>query len=161
MHGLALPRRHLPYPLIERYELDARTVVPDAKDGMASPNAEVQFLARHRQPLLPYWEGGEMRLGEWGNLRHTSAKLPRSHQCRRESFEEGRWAWMNPKPIRIPCSLLLDNHVWTAVDQDLEGVVLVDEKKCPHIYPLTVPSSHYYRIMTGSEREAVMERSQI
>ena len=60
--GIAVPIYDLPEAIIARYGLGERIVQrdPDA-------SREVQFLLRHRQPVLPIQLDNQLRIVEWGN----------------------------------------------------------------------------------------------
>jgi hypothetical protein len=50
-----------------------------------------------------------------------------------------------------------EKGIWFAVQGSIRGLLIQDERGCPHVfYMLTEPASHYYKIMTRSERMPVL-----
>jgi hypothetical protein len=112
----------------------------------------VRFLFRDPQPALPVWVDCRLLILPWGNRAKTS-RLPRTGWCRQEDLEAGLWRHLQPEIVDIPATLGLENGVWFLIPEGrLRGVLVRDERKQPHVYMITQAASHYYEIMTRSNR---------
>jgi hypothetical protein len=60
---------------------------------------------------------------------------------------------LQPDPGRY---LGYESGIWYAVCQGIRGVLVADERGLAVCYMLCEPSSHYYRITTGSTRMPVL-----
>ena len=149
--GVSLFRRELPEELIERHRLRSRIVARTAQ-----ADSEIQFLHRDPRPMLPAWHGDRLEIYPWGNRDRRRSPLPRTGLCARESLEAGHWQALRPEVVEIPANLGLDKGIWFHVTQGMQGLLVHDEHQQPHVYLLTEPASHYYRIMTRHDRMPVM-----
>ena len=141
MDGIALPYSDLPVELIQRHHLDRHV---HARGG----EREFRFLRRTRQPLLPVWHAGQLRIVPWGC---PAGPLPRNGLTWLHSVENGAWANQEVERVEIPAALGLENGVWYRVHRGVKGI-LAEVNHVVAAYVLVEPASYYYRIMTRSER---------
>lgn len=146
--GVALSWREIPDELIGKHGLQRRLV----KRGEEA-DREVQFLQRDRQPVLPVWAGGQLWVWTWGP--GAQSRLPTNCCCNNESLEAGRWSWLEPQPVEIPASYVWHKGVWYQAVGGIRGILVYDALGIPHVYVLTQPASHYYKVMTRSDRMPV------
>jgi hypothetical protein len=112
----------------------------------------VRFFFRDPQPVLPAWVDCRLLVLPWGNRTRTS-RLPCTAWCRQEDLESGLWRHLQPEPVDIPAALGLEKNVWYLIPEGgLRGILVRDERMQPHIYLITQIASHYYEIMTRSNR---------
>lgn len=116
---------------------------------------EVRVNFRDANAFLPVVSNGNNLLIEWGS-KDQNSHLPRTGFCKNESLTAGKWQWLNPCPVTILAGFGLINGVWFQVRQGIRGVNLKDEKGNFHVYILTMPSTHYFKTMTGSLRMPVL-----
>lgn len=148
--GIALARGEFPEVLIERYGLESRIA---QRTREAEP--EVRFLWIERTPALPVWHEGQLQIVMWGNRSRSNA-VPLSAWCPREDFDAGLWAGLRPVEVRIPATYGLAGGIWFQIREGLRGVLIADRERTPRVYMLTEPASHYFEIMTRSDRAPVM-----
>jgi hypothetical protein len=149
MHGVSILLSRVSEATIERYALCGRIV---SRGGECK---ELHFHYREPKPMLPVIIGGKLVICEWGNWSSRS-KLPRAAWIGNESIEAGKWRWLEPESVEIQADFGLDKGVWYQITQGVRGVIVRDEQEKPHAYILTVPASHYYRIMTRCSRMPVL-----
>ena len=142
--GIALAVADVPLVLIEQERLEPRRVERGGE-------AELQFLFRDAERVLPVWHEGRLQLLRWGNRRGESRALPLTGWARLETFEGGGWGKWRPVEVFIPATLGLDGRVWHYIRQGVRGLLVRDEAGLPRVYPLVEPSSHYYRTMTRAD----------
>src|SRR3954471_18553323 len=148
--GIALAWSELPTELIARHGLERRA---HERGG----EREVRFLYRDRRPRLPIWRDGRLQVVRWGNGRGQSRFLPRTGWTWLESIREGRWRGSGAIPVDIPASFGLERRgVWFLIETGIRGLLVPDERGWAVCYMICEPSTHYYRIMTGSERMPVL-----
>ena len=113
-----------------------------AAAGLDTFGDEIKIAFAAKDPLLPVHYRGKNRLFKWGNKRLE--KLPRTGYCKTESLKAGKWQW-------------LTNGVWFHIRQGISGVTIKSpQQQTLHCYMLTKPSTHYFKIMTGSDRMPVL-----
>ena len=117
---------------------------------------EFQFQADDPKPKLPILRDGQFQVVRWGNSRGQSLFLPRTNWTWLESVKRGEWQNCDPVPVKIPAILGCERGVWFAVKQGIRGILVPDERGIAVCYMLCEPSSHYFRIMTRSDRMPVM-----
>lgn len=117
--------------------------------------AEVRFLFRDRERLLPAWRGGELILARWGSRRDEDRRLPATGWTWRASVAEGKWAAMRPEEVIIPCQYAWEGGVWYQVRQGPLGVLVRDAGGSDAVYIQVRPATHYYKVMTRGERMPV------
>ena len=71
-------------------------------------------------------------------------------------IEDGIWQHFRPDPVDIPATAGLENGIWFRVQQGMRGVLVAEDGHPPTVFMLCEPASHYYRIMTRSERMPVL-----
>ena len=141
MDGIAIPYSELPVTLAEQPSLQA---LVHERGG----EREFQFLRRVRQPLLPVWQAGQLRIVPWGC---RSNKLPRSGLTWLRTVEQGAWAEHAVERVQIPASLGLQNGVWYRIRSGIQGL-LVEAHGLLAAYVIVEPASYYYRIMTRCDQ---------
>ena len=141
--GVALAMQDIPIALIEGHGLKRR-IIEQAGE------AEIHFLLRDREPVLPAWHEGRLQLFRWGARRNHSRELPPTAWMRRETFAERLRVVPGAKEVTIPAIRALDNYTWYDVREGVRGAVLLEEQNQPVIYPLVEQSSPYYARMTHS-----------
>lgn len=58
--------------------------------------------------------------------------------------------------VHIKANRAHANGVWFHIREGMEGILLKPPHKEPELYLLTVPSTHYYKTMTGAPRMPVL-----
>jgi hypothetical protein len=116
---------------------------------------EILFLYRDRAPRLPVWRDGQLQVVRWGNGRGKSRFLPRTGWTWLETVEQGGWQGTGAIPVDIPATMGFERGRWYAIREGIRGLLVPDEKQRAVVYMLCEPSSHYYRVMTGSPRMPV------
>jgi hypothetical protein len=148
--GIAVAGSELPTELIGRHGLERRLYVRGERQ-------EYRFLFRDRRPCLPIWRDGQLQVVRWGNGRGQSRSLPRTGWTWLESIREGRWRGSGAIPVDIPASYGLERRgVWYLIEIGIRGLLVPDERGIAVCYMICEPSTHYYRVMTGSERMPVL-----
>jgi hypothetical protein len=148
--GIAVYWRDFPVALVERHELRERVIV---RCEGAEP--EVQFLHRAIPRLIPAWHEGQLSVYLWGR-RDRRNGLPTTGWARVEDVEAGRWTSWQPEPVLIPACFGYDKGVWFQIKESIRGILIRDELGQAHVYMLTAEASHYYQVMTGSDRMPVL-----
>lgn len=143
--GIALAWSELPTELIGLHELRRR--VHD-RGG----EREVQFHYRDREPRIPVWRDGRLLIVRWGNGRGQSRFLPRTGWTWLETIDSGGWSNSPAVAVDIPASLACDRGVWYRVRQGFRGLLVPDERGRAVAYVICRPPTHYYRVMTRSDR---------
>ena len=108
------------------------------------------------QVLSPVVHVGQLVIYEWGNRSGKSPKLPKTGWCKQESLAAGKWRWLHPEAVDIPCSFGLEKGIWFQINEGIRGMLVRDEQEKPHVYMLTEPASHYYEVMTRHDRMPVL-----
>jgi hypothetical protein len=143
--GVAVALSGLPVELVGAHGLGRR--VHD-RGG----EKEVPFLFRDREPLLPVWQEGRLQIVRWGCRRGDSRVLPATGWTWLATVEKGGWAQWSAEPVEVPATLGLEGGVWFRVRQGVRGLLVADERGVPTAYLICEPASHYYGVMTRSER---------
>jgi hypothetical protein len=153
--GIAVAGSELPTELIGRYGLERRL-------HRRGEQQEYRFLYRDRRACLPIWRDGQLQIVRWGNGRGQSRILPRTGWTRQASIREGRWQGIEAVTVEIPASYGLERRgVWFLIETGIQGLLVPDERGIAVCYMVCEPASHYYRIMTGSERMPVLINQRI
>jgi hypothetical protein len=148
--GVSLSWREIPTELLDRHQLRDRIIV-----RREEADWEARFLFRDERPLLPVWHGERLAVYPWGN-RNGRSNLPLTGWARQERLDSGRWADLHTEPVEIPATFGYEKGVWFVIQGAIRGLLVRDEDGCPHVYMLTEPASHYYKIMTRSDRMPVL-----
>jgi hypothetical protein len=123
---------------------------------------EFQFLFRDRRPCLPIWRDGCLQIVRWGNGRGQSRGLPRTGWTWHETIRAGGWRHTNAIAVDIPANYGLEQRgVWYLIETGIRGLLVPDERGIAVVYMICEPSSHYYRIMTGSDRMPLLINQRI
>jgi hypothetical protein len=114
---------------------------------------EYRFLFRDRRPCLPVWRDGRLQIARWGNGRGQSRVLPRTGWTWLDTIRQGGWAGSGAIPVDIPANFGLERcGVWFLIETGIKGLLVPDERGWAVCYMICEPASHYYKIMTGSDR---------
>ena len=146
--AIALPIDELPEEVVQMHE---RRIYLRQPAG----TREIRFYFRDPQPMIPAWVDSQLIILPWGNRTKTS-RLPLTGWCRQEDLESGLWQHLQPVQVEIPATLGLEKNVWYLVPEGrLRSILVRDERRQPHVYMITQTASHYYEIMTRSNRMPV------
>jgi hypothetical protein len=148
-HGIALAGCEIPTELAGHPGLPRRAYIRGKQD-------EFRFLYSDRRPCLPILRDGRLFLARWGNGRGRSRHLPRTGWTWLETVQQGGWRESGAIPVDIPATLGLERGRWYRIRQGIRGLLVPDERGLAVAYMLCEPSSHYYRVMTGSDRMPVL-----
>ncbi|WZO97141.1 hypothetical protein EP7_004163 [Isosphaeraceae bacterium EP7] len=151
---MSLAWSELPRDLIGRHGLERRV-----HDRGGEP--EIRFHYRDRIPRIPVWRDGRLQVVRWGNGRGQSRALPRTGWTWLSTIEEGGWRNSGAVPVDIPASLAMERGVWYRVRQGVRGLLVPDERGFAVAYVICEPASHYYQVMTRSDRMPVLIQEQI
>jgi hypothetical protein len=147
--GVALAWSSVPTELIGRHGLRRRLFERGGE-------REIQFLFRDRWPRLPIWRDGRLQIVRWGNSRGQSRVLPRTGWTWLDTVQTGGWRHCHPIAVDIPAILACERGRWFVVREGMRGILVPDEHGWAVCYMLCEPASHYYRVMTGSDRMPVL-----
>ncbi len=88
--------------------------------------------------------------------------LPRTGWTWLETIHGGGWRNLPAVPVDIPVNYALERRgVWFLVERGVRGLLVPDEYGMAVCYVICEPASHYYRVMTGSERMPVFIEQRI
>ena len=73
----------------------------------------------------------------------------------------GGWGGLEAESVVIPATMGIDRGVWYRVREGIRGVVVRDEEGRPVVFVLCEPASHYYQVMTRSNRMPVLIQERI
>lgn len=152
--GTALAWSSLPKDLIGRHALRRRV---HERGG----EWEIQFHYRDRIPRLPIWRAGRLQIARWGNGHGQSRFLPRTGWTWHDSIAQGAWRGLDAIPVDIPASLGLERGIWYPLRQGIRGLLVPDERRLAVVYMICEPASHYYQMMTRSNRMPVFIEEKI
>lgn len=113
-------------------------------------------MFRDPRPQLPVYRDGKLVFARWGNGRGQSRLLPRTGWTWLSTVREGGWRGIGAIPVEIPASFGLERGIWFRIEQGIRGILVPDERDLAVVYMLCEPSSHYFRIMTRSDRMPVL-----
>ena len=153
-HGIALAGSEIPTEMTGHPGLPRRAFRRGSQD-------EFRFLYTDCRPCLPVMRDGRLFLARWGNGRGRSRFLPRTGWTWLETVRQGGWRDSGAIPVDIPATLGLERGRWYRIRQGIRGLLVPDERGYAVAYMLCEPSSHYYRVMTGSDRMPVLIDEQI
>jgi hypothetical protein len=111
--------------------------------------AEVQFLARDHECVLPVLHGGRLLVLPWGNCRRVGL-LPPTLWTATATIAAGRWSHTEAEECVIPAALRLDGGIWFLVGSGGRGLVVSDERSVWRVYIVVEPASRYFSVMTKS-----------
>ena len=147
--AIALAGSDVPTEMIGRHGLDRRAHRRGGAD-------EFRFAYRDRVPRLPIWRDGRLLIARWGNGRGQSRFLPPTGWTWLETVRRGDWRGSGAIPVEIPATFALDGGVWYLVRRGIRGLLVPDERGLAVCYMLVEPASHYYQVMTRSDRMPVL-----
>jgi len=147
--GIALDARILTETFLSRFGLRSRM----QSDLFNSP-AELQFRYNDPIPQLPIKRtaASEWDLVLWGNRDDELSRLPRTGWAREESVLSGKWRAYDPEPVIIPAQRGCEKGVWFPVSVGMQGLLVVDEHRTPHVYMLTRAATPKYAALTKHDR---------
>ncbi|MDX1963999.1 MAG: hypothetical protein SFX18_12665 [Pirellulales bacterium] len=160
--GIAIDAELLTETFLRRFGLAARM----QGDLFDSP-PELLFQFRDRIPQLPIVRltpenaqqplptSDDWDLVEWGNRGNRQSRLPLTGWAREESTSAGKWKYLRPQPVWIPASRGLEKGVWFPTPDGLQGILVEDENRQPHVYMLTRASTPEYEQLTKHHRMPV------
>jgi hypothetical protein len=153
--GIAVAGSELPTELIGRYGLQRRL-------HRRGEREEYRFLFRDRRACLPIWRDGQLQIVRWGNGRGQSRVLPRTGWTWLASIREGRWRGIEAVTVEIPANYGLERRgVWFLIETGIQGLLVPDEHGWAVCYMVCEPASHYYKVMTSSDRMPVLINQRI
>jgi len=109
---------------------------------------ELQFHWWQSPAMLPVRWGGKIVNVRWGSKLKRSP-LPLGGWIEREPLEAGSLAHMEPEEVVIPANLGFQHGTWFLIEEGIAGVLIPETPLGPVAYMLMVPSTNYYRNMTG------------
>jgi len=116
---------------------------------------ELRFCYDDKLPELPVVCDGQFQIVEWGNKRGTTP-LPADGWCSVDELESGRWRSLQPESVKIMANFGQQCGRWFLIESGINGVLVRDKNNRPHVYMLTETATHYYEIMTHSQREPLL-----
>ena len=152
--GISLAWSELPKELIDRHGLERRV---HERGG----EREVRFLYRDRLSRLPVWRDGQLMVVRGATAGARAASCPRTGWTWLLTVQEGYWRGLNPILVDIPATLGLDRGVWFRIRQGIRGLLVPDERGNAVVYMICEPASHYYQVMTRSNRMPVLIEERI
>jgi hypothetical protein len=147
--GIALAASEMPQELLEQPLMKARFFTRGGEP-------EVRFFFRDAERLLPIIHEGKLRLVRWGARRSESAVLPPTGWTWLASVEGGQWGQTNAEPVVIAADMGLEKGIWFRTRQGIHGLLVRDEYGIESTYMLCEPASHYFQVMTRSNRMPVL-----
>ena len=87
--------------------------------------------------------------------------MPRTGWTWLSTIDEGGWQNSRAIPVDIPVTLALERGIWYRVRQGVRGLLVPDERGIAVAYMICEPSSHYYQVMTRSDRMPVLIQERI
>jgi hypothetical protein len=147
--GIALAYSEVPLALIDQYKLHGRV---HARGG----EKEIRFLYRDRSPCLPVLLDGQLEIVRWGNRAGLSRCLPRTGWMWLSTVEEGGWSHCSAVQVVIPATAGVENGVWFRIREGVQGLLVADGCGVPVVYLVCEKASHYFQVMTRSERMPVL-----
>lgn len=152
--GVSICATEMPLSLVKGYNL---------KDCVYQRGGEFEYhFFFHQHPyLLPVWDSGRLLFAVWGTRRGESKKLPVTGSTWLETVQSGLWQEHETTEVIIPARMGFDHGVWFLINEGIRGIMVEDEKRMPHVYMICEPASHYYNVMTRSNRMPVLVNQRI
>ncbi len=147
--GISLAWNFVPTELKRHPTLRRRVYHRDGK-------RELWFLYEDQSPKLPIRRDGQLQFVRWGNGKRQSKRLPPTGWTWLSTVESGYWSHVGGILVMIPATFAYDRGVWVHVRQGIQGILVPDERGNAVCYMVCEPSSHYYQIMTKSDRMPVL-----
>ena len=143
--GTALALSELPLELMTQHALERRI----RDHGGETRNAIFVRRGRATAAGLARRPAGNPSLGQPPRGKR-SCPVPAGRSWTRSKVAAGESACV--KPVIIPATMGLDKGVWYRIRQGMPGLVVSDERRCPRVYVICEPASHYYQVMTRGSR---------
>jgi hypothetical protein len=147
--GIAVAVGELPEEFLEQHGLTPRV---HRRGG----EPEVRFWYKDSQRRLPVWHEGQLKLVRWGVRRSESKVLPPTGWTWLDSLENGKWCGVEASEAVIVASSAYERGVWFRVWEGIRGVLVQDEAGREVVYMVCEPASHYFQVMTRSDRMPVI-----
>jgi hypothetical protein len=148
-NGVAVAVGELPEEFLEQHGLRPRV---HRRGG----EPEVRFWYRDSRRCLQVLHEGQLKLARWGVRRTESKVLPPTGWTWLESLENGKWNEAGASEAVIVASSAYERGVWFRVIEGIRGVLVKDEEGREVVYMVCEPASHYYKVMTRSDRMPVL-----
>jgi len=152
--GIAIDVQLLTETFLSRFGLRSRM----QSDLFHSPQ-ELQFRYNDPIPQLPIQRidvdgirGEAWDLALWGNRDNPISRLPRTGWAREESVLTGKWRGYQPEQVIIPAQRGCEKGVWFPVAAGMQGLLVTDEHRTPHVYMLTRAATPEYAALTKHDR---------
>ncbi len=116
---------------------------------------EYWFFSDDLPPKIPVRRNGRLEFARWGNGRGQSRSLPRAGWTWLSTIKSGYWKTIETEAVEIPATFIYDRGVWLHVSEGIKGLLVPDEHGNAVAYIICEPASHYYKIMTRSDRMPV------
>lgn len=139
------------------------TRIPDSELKKYYTKEEIEKMKREKgyqsffwskRPVLPVEVDGKVELKDWGN-RSKEVNLPKTGWAKGESIDEGKWAYLNPKFVKIPADKGYEKGVWFEPASGGFKGVEVNRNGEDRVYVMTKPASKEYQELTKHDREPV------
>ena len=75
---------------------------------------------------------------------------------KKESLVSGRLLYLKPLPVEIIANRALVNGIWFQVKKGIRGILIRDTNGLKRVFIVTQASTHYFKIMTRSERMPIL-----
>ncbi len=140
-----------PLDKIDPRELD-RFVLPDDFEGHRKGDSFQAFFW-DKQPFLPVEEADGVHLYPWGN-RDALLKMPKTGWTKVESLQDGKWDYLMPKKVLIPCEFGYEKKKWFRTPVGLTGIK-TRYHNVIRVYLLTEKADQNFINFTGHDRMPV------
>lgn len=100
--------------------------------------------SKDKNPELLIEENGRLKFCAWKGIYPL------------EKLKKGALQNSSVTRVRVKANRAHTNGVWFQVREGIEGILLHPPQKKPELYLLTMPSTHYYKTMTGASRMPVL-----
>jgi hypothetical protein len=135
-----------------------QVLAADAERPASHP--EYQFFWDRRHPIQAFHDETGLGLFAWG-CHDKGREYPRSGWLRAEDLDAGKLDHLKPEPVDIPAIFAFANGRWYMCDADGIRGLLIRNGVIDRVYLLTTTASHYFKVMTGLDREPVFVGRQI
>ncbi|OGF30903.1 hypothetical protein A2223_03570 [Candidatus Falkowbacteria bacterium RIFOXYA2_FULL_35_8] len=110
----------------------------------------VEVFYWDRKPFVPVKEDAVVKLYDWGS-RERELKLPKTGWARIESVRDGKWDWLAPKKVIIPCEMGYEKNKWFKTPKGIWGL-RVRFHNISRVYVLTEKADQKFINFTGHDR---------
>jgi len=116
-------------------------------------NGEFESSFRDKRPVLPIFEGEDVKLIDWGN-REDKAPFPVTGWARQESLLQHKWDNWKPKRVTILANEGVEKGKSFEVKGDLKGI-LIEQDGDKRVYMITEAADNKYKKYTKHDRMPV------